>query len=125
MGVRLSELGRPESFPALGRPGSGPESFWLRCRQAEDPIRRGATPCSLRRRGAQSFDPPIVLSATDFEQLLQQGEIEQEDETNHALMDRGEFVKCLRQQVRGEAGLAAVGVRGVPTGAGGVLSGAG
>jgi hypothetical protein len=51
------------------------------------------------RVGAQSFDPPIVLSATDFEQLLHQGEIEQQDDTNRAVMDRGEFVKCMRQQV--------------------------
>ena len=51
---------------------------------------------------AQSFDPPIVLSVADFEQLLLQGGIEQQDEANRALMDCSVFVSCLRQQVQRE-----------------------
>ncbi len=49
--------------------------------------------------GAQSFEPTIVLSVADFEQLLQQGGIEQQDNADRALMDRDIFVTCLRQQV--------------------------
>jgi hypothetical protein len=36
----------------------------------------------------------------DFEQLLNQGGIEQQDDADRALMDRDMFVTCLRQQVR-------------------------
>ncbi len=57
-------------------------------------------PCS-QRLGAQSFDPPIVLSVADFEQLLLQGGIEQQDEASRAVMDCSVFVTCLRQQVWG------------------------
>ncbi len=62
------------------------------------PSRAGAPLTAVR--GLQCFDPPIVLSVADFEQLLQQGGVTQQDDAGRALIGRSEFVACLRQQVR-------------------------
>jgi hypothetical protein len=61
-----------------------------------------SAPCS-QQLGVQSFDPPILLSVADFEQLLIQGGIDsdQPDDANCAIMDCNVFITCLRQQVLG------------------------